>query len=373
MNISRLVWLISFFSMAGLSAAETEYPLNSTNSTDIWITSYYSYNDNYGVNDERLRVGGWADYYHSLIKFDISSLPADATSVKLLLFCYSNDNASNVGMDLDVVTSPWDNSTGWYSPSPTTTYLKTLDVPAVGSWYAIELTELYKQWKSGAIPNHGIQLRPLGIAHEFNEFRSSEYAADPTLRPKLVIATPDAKYNLKFPLPAPYGPTQISSDFGAHWLNRYCGTQRLLHTGVDFPANFGTEVRAAESGIVRLARKSQEWGGYVVIEHNGPTGIFTTIYEHLEPITKKDKAKDKDKTTPKEHTLKEGDVVEKGELIGKLVAGTEEYDGHLHFQLREAGYASPISIRGRLPEGASCDGDPAFPELFYDPKKVNWQ
>jgi len=32
---------------------------------DVWVTNVYSYNDNYGVDDDRLRVGGWGDYYDS--------------------------------------------------------------------------------------------------------------------------------------------------------------------------------------------------------------------------------------------------------------------------------------------------------------------
>ena len=339
-------------------------PLDPSNATDIWISS----SSGTGVNNQRLRVGGAGDYNYTLLRFDLAKVPADATSVTLLLFCVGNNGGSNVAMSLDVVTSPWDTSTAWQT-APSFAFLKPVPRPTVGSVSLIDITLLWQQWKSGAIPNYGIQLRPVSNANEYNEFHSTEALVG---RPALSVTLPP-KYILKFPLPFAYTSDQLLSSYGEHWQDAYCGTRRLLDTGVALPAPLGTEVWAAEAGIVRLAVKDPKRGGFVVIEHDTPAGIFTTIYSHLEPLKKNDLRKD-DPTAPKTEKIKEGDVVQKGDVIGRLALGSEVAVPQLHFQIREAPYSYPVSIKGRLPEIEECGGDPAFPEKFHNPRyRVKWQ
>ena len=153
---------------------------------DVWITSYYSYGDDYGVDDYKLRVGGWGDYYYTLIKFDLTGLPSKASSAKVYLYTYGNAGGSNVSMYLDRVTSVWDEAVGWYS-KPSTTYLRLLPPATLDSWYVFDITELYNDWQAGIYPNYGVQLRPTSVNNQFNEFYSSDYSDDPLLRPKLVV------------------------------------------------------------------------------------------------------------------------------------------------------------------------------------------
>ena len=92
---------------------------------DIWTTSYYSYANcagagtGGGLNDNRLRIGGWGDLYYSLLQFDLTGLPTNASSAVLYLYC---ENLSGGGTPLyfDRITSAWNwqtSGTGWPPPA----------------------------------------------------------------------------------------------------------------------------------------------------------------------------------------------------------------------------------------------------------------
>lgn len=157
--------------------------------TDVWLSSKFDHGDNYGVDNEVLRVGGWSDSYYSLLKFDLSALPEEASSATLRL--YNNPDTgpgapTPTAMNLDRVDGLWDESTGWPT-RPDATLLKTMPAPGSEGWYEIDITDLYNDWQSGAVANHGVQLRPTNTGNNFNAFHSSDYQDDPSLRPMLVV------------------------------------------------------------------------------------------------------------------------------------------------------------------------------------------
>ncbi|RMG61502.1 MAG: M23 family metallopeptidase [Deltaproteobacteria bacterium] len=92
------------------------------------------------------------------------------------------------------------------------------------------------------------------------------------------------------------------------------GQPRSPHTGLDCTAPEGTPVRAVNRGVVRVARDLFFSGNSVVIDHGG--GLFS-MYFHL-----------------KEMFVKEGEVVEKGELIGTVGMTGRATGPHLHFGVR---------------------------------------
>jgi hypothetical protein len=58
-----------------------------TPSMDIWTTSVFSYDPDThfdgiggGLNDDRLIVGGWGDWYYSLLQFDLSGITTPVTN-----------------------------------------------------------------------------------------------------------------------------------------------------------------------------------------------------------------------------------------------------------------------------------------------------
>jgi murein DD-endopeptidase MepM/ murein hydrolase activator NlpD len=121
---------------------------------------------------------------------------------------------------------------------------------------------------------------------------------------------------------APSG-TRQTSPFGAR--RTYNGKTRSIHQGLDFAAATGTEIRAANIGIVRIARPMYFEGGLVVIDHG--ESIFT-LYMHLS-----------------EFLVKEGQNIGKGEPIAKSGATGRVTGPHLHFSvLWQGAYLEPATL-----------------------------
>jgi murein DD-endopeptidase MepM/ murein hydrolase activator NlpD len=101
--------------------------------------------------------------------------------------------------------------------------------------------------------------------------------------------------------------------------------ERSPHTGIDIHTDEGTPVMASERGIVVFAGNTFFGGNSIVIDHG--MGIYT-MYFHL-----------------KEMFVKEGEVVERGKIIGSVGKTGRATGPHLHWGLRVAGArADPISL-----------------------------
>jgi len=117
--------------------------------------------------------------------------------------------------------------------------------------------------------------------------------------------------------------SRITSPFGNRRL--FNGKLRSYHSGVDFRASVGTPVRAANAGIVRMARELFFSGNHVIIDHGG--GIFTS-YSHLD-----------------EFRVQPGRHVGRGDPIG-LSGATGRVNGpHLHWSAKVHNvYVSPLDL-----------------------------
>jgi VCBS repeat-containing protein len=182
------------------STVQTVIPLDQ----DIWTTSTFSYapgggGPGGGLANDVLQVGGWGDLYYSLLEFNLSGLPAQATNVELRLFDTSDSGGTPTSLDLYRITEPWNwqtQGTGsdrlrlWWADQPTavTQSPTALPAPTVGSYYYIDITTLYNEWQAGTLPNYGIELRPTGNSDNFDSFGSSRNATASYL-PALVITT----------------------------------------------------------------------------------------------------------------------------------------------------------------------------------------
>ncbi|MBQ2392473.1 MAG: M23 family metallopeptidase [Clostridia bacterium] len=105
----------------------------------------------------------------------------------------------------------------------------------------------------------------------------------------------------------------ITSEFGGR-TDPISG-EYSYHSGTDMGADTGSNIYAALSGTVKKAVwDSWDYGNYVVISHSDG---FDTLYAHCDTLL-----------------CKEGDVVEKGDVIA-LVGSTGRSTGpHLHFEVR---------------------------------------
>ena len=124
--------------------------------------------------------------------------------------------------------------------------------------------------------------------------------------------------------------SQVSETFGTS--RTFNGKLASVHRGEDFRAPMGTPVHASNAGEVVLARELYYEGNCVVIDH----GLgFMTLYMHFSKFA-----------------VKEGDQVEKGQVIG-LSGGTGRVTGpHLHMSVRWSGeYLDPAKLLAlKLPQ-----------------------
>ena len=122
-----------------------------------------------------------------------------------------------------------------------------------------------------------------------------------------------------WPLP---GKTSLSSLFGSR-PDPFTG-KPSTHSGTDIPAAGGTEIHAAQDGIVTyVGYAGDSYGNYCMISH---AGGYVTLYAHqrVKPL------------------VSVGQTVTKGQVIGYV--GTTGYStgNHLHFELRINGIRGDI-------------------------------
>jgi murein DD-endopeptidase MepM/ murein hydrolase activator NlpD len=139
---------------------------------------------------------------------------------------------------------------------------------------------------------------------------------------KKVFATtlPETRWSGRFQPPAE---AEMSGVFGSARV--FNGVKKSQHTGLDFRVTTGTPISATNGGTVVLARPLYFEGNCVIIDHG--QGLLT-LYLHLS-----------------EFKVKEGDAVEKGQMLG-LSGGTGRATGpHLHFAVRWRGeYLDPRTL-----------------------------
>lgn len=122
---------------------------------------------------------------------------------------------------------------------------------------------------------------------------------------------------------APPAEASISGVFGSARV--YNGVKKSPHNGLDFRVTTGTPVHASNAGTVILARPLYFEGNCVAVDHG--QGLVT-LYFHLS-----------------EFKVKEGDKVDRGQVLG-LSGGTGRATApHLHFSVRWQGeYLNPATL-----------------------------
>jgi murein DD-endopeptidase MepM/ murein hydrolase activator NlpD len=134
------------------------------------------------------------------------------------------------------------------------------------------------------------------------------------LRSLYATVTPERLWRGRFTRPV--AGTDEGSGFGARRIIN--GLRRSPHAGVDYSADAGTPVVAANGGRVALVGEMFFPGRLVVIDHG--LGLFT-LYFHLQRAD-----------------VQESDRVERGQLIGAVGTTGRTTGPHLHFgaHLRQA-------------------------------------
>jgi murein DD-endopeptidase MepM/ murein hydrolase activator NlpD len=86
-----------------------------------------------------------------------------------------------------------------------------------------------------------------------------------------------------------------------------------LHTGLDFPANTGTPIRAAAGGVVRSAEHHPQYGMMVELDHGN---ALVTRYAHASKLL-----------------VQPGDLVKRGQTIAQVGSTGRSTGPHLHFEV----------------------------------------
>jgi hypothetical protein len=162
--------------------------------TSLWITNIYSFapgggGPGGGLIDDVLKVGGWGDWYFSLVKFELPS-KTHMNFAGVLLFVQPDEHET-VPLFVDRLIEPWKwdlTKHIWWRDRPGGFPIVTdaLPAPEKTHWYVVEITKLYNQWVNGEAGNFGFQIRPSTNYGSFNIF-SNNLAADQTKIPFLVL------------------------------------------------------------------------------------------------------------------------------------------------------------------------------------------
>jgi murein DD-endopeptidase MepM/ murein hydrolase activator NlpD len=148
------------------------------------------------------------------------------------------------------------------------------------------------------------------------------------LRTLYATITPERLWRGRFTKPV--GVTDAGEGFGARRIIN--GQVRAPHAGLDYSADSGTPVVAANTGRVALVAEYFFPGRLVVLDHG--LGLYT-LYFHLERAD-----------------VADGDRVERGQIIGRVGASGRATGPHLHFaaHLRQARIDPALLLQLRLPE-----------------------
>ena len=116
--------------------------------------------------------------------------------------------------------------------------------------------------------------------------------------------------------PVGTGNRSVSSGFG-YRTSPITGA-REFHTGIDIPAPYGSNVYAANDGVVlKVSLGGTTYGKYIVIDHGGG---LTTLYAHNSQILKK-----------------AGDKVYRGDVIAQIGLTGATTGPHCHFEVAKNG------------------------------------
>jgi len=136
-----------------------------------------------------------------LIQFNLSTLPPGAVvrDAQLQLYMYAA-NGGNFNAEARALIASWDEGTAtwndrqagtaWTSPGGDYGgYIEdSIVLDNVAGWRTWNVKRLVDNWVRGLQPNYGLIIVPSNNGASDRTFYSSDYAADPTLRPKLFIS-----------------------------------------------------------------------------------------------------------------------------------------------------------------------------------------
>ena len=116
---------------------------------------------------------------------------------------------------------------------------------------------------------------------------------------------------LMVPTQEPVAGGILGSSFG--WRIDPVNGRSALHTGLDFPAEYGTPILAAAGGVVVVEEYHPAYGKLVEVDHGND---LVTRYAHASKVL-----------------VKKGDLVKRGQKIAEVGSTGRSTGSHLHFEV----------------------------------------
>ena len=144
----------------------------------------------------RLGLSGWE--LHTLLKFDLSSIPAGtkikSAKLNLYYYYYYINDGDPVGDPFDVyrITDDWDETTTTWNNQPgyDPTLISSINCPEDFNWIQWDVTSCVQDFVDGTETNYGWQIIDTATSHNhMTYFRSKDYTDDSNEHPYLEIET----------------------------------------------------------------------------------------------------------------------------------------------------------------------------------------
>ncbi|MFC1742153.1 DNRLRE domain-containing protein, partial [Nanoarchaeota archaeon] len=163
------------------------------NGTDAFIDEKTG-DTNYGVSDEMRIDDRTSNTKRGMITWNLSSIPPGATVTNAVMELYKYaGSGSDIPLEIMRINESWNETAVTWNTRPdndTLSYNSTL-VTGLLQWYAWNITTLVAEWHNGTYPNYGLYVKAsienAGTANNLKRFYSSDYVADPLLRPRINI------------------------------------------------------------------------------------------------------------------------------------------------------------------------------------------
>ena len=200
---------------------------------------------------------------------------------------------------------------------------KKTEYEALGVYQGEQEEELIRARQEAADALAALMKDQSKLQSVYQQFINSDKALDKELNAMIQAFEKQKEEEAKAKMLWPLDPKwrTISSPYGYRWLYGV----REFHLGVDIPAYAGSNIYAANSGKVEKALYNSSYGYYILINHgNG----YSTLYAHCSKLL-----------------VKQGDKVERGQVIGLVGTTGNSYGNHLHFEVRINGM-KPDSVSG---------------------------
>ena len=208
-----------------------------------------------------------------------------------------------VGIDLDVEPGKHDVALRWTQAGKTSTQAATT---------ALVVTAKTFRTRNLTVPETFVNPP---------ESAQAQIAADAKLIAEAWNSTTEERY-WKGPFIVPV-PHEANSAFGSRSV--FNGEARSPHGGADFASPTGTPIKAPNAGRIVIARDMYYTGGTVAIDHG--VGLVSLV-AHLSKID-----------------VKEGAMVQAGEIVGEVGATGRVTGPHLHWAVKARGArVDPLSL-----------------------------